>query len=195
MNRSRCRFARAVLAASLSTLLVAHSPVAAQPGVLLQGYYELKTPQGKTVGVPTKADGTAPDFWWDHLATRAKALREAGFTAVWLPPAWKGASGTSSVGFDLFDDYDLGSKDQKGTIPTRYGTREQLERCVAILRANGIDVYLDTVENQRDGGEGPGGFTFRYADAFGKVGDGRFPKFPDCFHHQGIPEDPDVPGP
>ena len=45
------------------------------------------------------------------------------------------------------------------------------------------------------GATGPGGFTFRYADAFGKVGDGRFHKFPDCFHHQGIPEDPDVPGP
>ena len=39
MNRSRCRFARAVLAASLSTLLVAHSPAgcaagSAPPGVL-----------------------------------------------------------------------------------------------------------------------------------------------------------------
>ena len=186
-----------VLAASIGMLLVALAPPAVRGGVLLQGYYQ----QRNGAGVPSPADGAHPggdspaDFWWDHLARQAKALREAGFTAIWLPPVWKGASGTFSVGFDVFDDYDLGSKNQKGSLPTRYGTREQLERCVAIFRANGIDVYIDLVENQRMGGEGPGGFTFRYADALGKVGGGRFPKDPDCFHHKGIPKDPDVPGP
>ena len=185
------------MAASIGTLLVTLAPPAVRGGVLLQGYYQ----QRNGAGVPSPADGAHPggdspaDFWWDHLALQAKALREAGFTAIWLPPVWKGASGTFSVGFDVFDDYDLGSKNQKGSLPTRYGTREQLERCVAIFRANGIDVYIDLVENQRMGGEGPGGFTFRYADALGKVGGGRFPKDPDCFHHKGIPEDPDVPGP
>jgi alpha-amylase len=177
-------------------LLVERGPSSARGAVLLQGYYQ----QRGGVGVPSPADGAhpsgdaPPDFWWDHLAVQAPALRQAGFTAVWLPPVWKGASGTFSVGFDLFDDYDLGSKDQKGTIPTRYGTREQLARCVAILRANGIDVYIDLVENQRMGGEGPGGFTFRYADSTGTKS-GRFPKDPDCFHHRGIPQDPNVPGP
>jgi alpha-amylase len=80
----------------------------------------------------------------------------------------KGASGRGSVGYDVYDDYDLGSKDQKGSVETRYGTREELTRCVAVLRANGLDVYVDLVENQRGRGGGPGG--------------GRFPKDAHDFH-------------
>jgi len=76
-------------------------------------------------------------------------------------------------------------------VATRYGTREQLARCVAVMRANGIDVYLDLVENQRLGGHGPGHQTFRYADADGNVGGGRFPKDPLNFHPN-VPEDPNV---
>src|SRR5262249_47381627 len=140
-------------------------------------------------------------FWWDHLAAQAHALRRAGFTAVWLPPPLKAGSGVASVGYDVFDDYDLGSKNQKGHVPTRYGTREQLARCVAMLRANGLDVYVDLVENQRGGDPGAHRGVFRYADADGQVGDprhdgkgGRFPKDPSCFHFMpgGVPEDPHV---
>ena len=79
-------------------------------------------------------------------------------------------------------------------MPTRYGTREELTHCVAVIRANGLDVYADLVENQRGGGTGPGGFTFRYKDADGKSGGGRFPKDADDFHPN-VPEDPNVPGP
>ena len=173
-------------------LLAGTSPAGA--GVLLQAYY-----QRGDRGVPSPADPAdrpaGPAFWWDHLARQAKALRAAGVTAVWLPPPLKGAAGVASVGFDPFDDYDLGSKDQRGTVPTRYGTREQLARCVAVLRANGLDVYLDLVENHRQGGAGPGGLVFRYRDAFGHPGGGRFPKDPDNFHHHGVPQDPNVAGP
>jgi alpha-amylase len=140
--------------------------------------------------VPSPLDGDASvPFWWDHLAAQASALANAGFTAVWLPPALKGASGSFSSGYDLFDDYDLGAKDQKGTIPTRYGTREKLQRCAAVMRANGIDVYVDLVENQRDGDDGH--FNFKYLDAFGKDGGGRFAKGPGDFHPH-VPEDPGV---
>ena len=185
------------VAASLIGLMIASCPPITRAGVLMQGFYK----RAGGAGVPTPADGAhadgdgPADWWWDHLAAQAKVLAGSGVTAVWLPPVWKGASGTFSVGYDIFDDYDMGSKNQHGTIPTRYGTREQLARCVAIFRANGIDVYVDLVENQRQGGDGPGGFTFRYADALGKVGGGRFPKDPDSFHHKGIPQDPNVPGP
>jgi alpha-amylase len=158
-------------------------------GVLLQAFY-----QRGDKGVPTPFDRDNIDPWWDHLAKQAQSFQRVGFTALWLPPVTKGASGTFSIGYDMFDDYDLGSKNQKGTVPTRYGTREQLARCVAVMRANGIDVYLDLVENQRSGGSGPGGFTFRYLDADGKPGGGRFPKNPENFHPN-VPEDPGtVPG-
>jgi len=181
-------------------LLAALTVAAAFParaGVLLQGYYFRDGGGGSERGVPSPADPNdhVKEFWWDHLARQARSLRAAGITAVWLPAPNKGASGTSSAGFDPFDDYDLGSKDQKGGVPTRYGTREQLARCVAVMRANGIDVYLDLVDNQRVGGSGPGGFTFRYADADGKTPGGRFPKDRDDFHNSEIPQDPDVFGP
>src|SRR5947209_5491912 len=148
-------------------------------GVLLQAFY-----QRGTRGVPCPLDGDAgAPFWWDHLASQAHALARVGFTAVWLPPPLKAGNGVGTVGYDVFDDYDLGSKNQKGHVATRYGTREQLARCVAMLRANGIDVYADLVPNQRGGETGPGVGVFRYADADGHVGDprrdgrgGRFPK-------------------
>jgi alpha-amylase len=158
-------------------------------GVLLQAFYQIGNE-----GIPTAPHGGMTGSWWDHLARQAAALRRAGFTAIWLPPVTKGASGKASVGYDVFDDYDIGSKDQKGAVATRYGTREQLARCVAVMRSSGLDVYADLVENQRGGGSGPGGFTFRYADADGVVGGGRFPKDPDDFHPN-VPQDPNVPGP
>jgi alpha-amylase len=158
-------------------------------GVLLQAFY-----QRGDRGVPTPADGDPISPWWDHLAKQATSFREVGFTAIWLPPVLKGASGRGSVGYDVYDDYDLGSKDQKGSVETRYGTREELTRCVAVLRANGLDVYVDLVENQRGGGGGPGGFTFRYKDAEGNPGGGRFPKDAHDFHPN-VPQDPNVPGP
>lgn len=168
-------------------------------GVLLQAFF---TQDNGKKGVPCPANGDpGADWWWDHLAKQAHALRQAGFTALWLPPPLKGASGLSSNGYDVFDDYDLGSKDQKGHVSARYGSREQLARCVAMLRANGLDVYVDLVENQRDGDTGPGEAVFRYADADEHVGDprhegkgGRFPKDPGCFHFVpgGVPQDPHV---
>src|SRR5580704_4003570 len=126
-------------------------------GVLLQGFYKKKPNNA----VPSPADGDASTpWWWDHLAAQANEFRQVGFTAVWLPPVLKTASGASpqADGYGAFDDYDIGSRDQKGpkgTTFTRFGTREQLQRCVAVLRANGLDVYLDMVEHQRSGDAGP----------------------------------------
>jgi hypothetical protein len=115
-----------------------------------------------------------------------------------LPPVLKTASGAApgADGYGPFDDYDIGSKKQKGSIPTRFGTREQLQRCAAILRANGLDIYLDMVEHHRvgDGGQPPEAFVFRYLGANGTPGAGRFPKNPENFVPQ-VPRDLDLGGP
>jgi hypothetical protein len=50
---------------------------------------------------------------WDHLAAQVKMFPRAGFTTLWIPPPLKGSSSFSN-GYDAFDDYDLGGKDQKG---------------------------------------------------------------------------------
>src|SRR5207247_1514020 len=143
--------------------------------------------------VPSPAAGnpTAP-WWWDSLGGQANSIRSYGFTGIWIPPVWKGASGGYSVGYDPFDDYDIGSKNQKGTIPTRYGTREQLEKCCAMLRANGLDIYADIVDNHRNGDAGD--YSFSYLDAYGTAGGGRFGKGYWDFHPN-VPQDPNVPDP
>jgi len=156
-------------------------------GVLLQAlYFRNKSPNA--VPSPLDGDATIP-FWWDHLAAQANAFRKAGFTAVWLPPPFKGASGGGSSGYDPFDDYDLGSKNQKGTVPTRHGTRKQLQRCAAVLRANGLDVYVDIVDHHRDGDIHP--FIYQYVNFAGEADQGRFPKNPKDFHPN-VPNDPNT---
>src|SRR6201997_3926771 len=164
-------------------------------GVLLQGFYKL----APNNALPSPGDGNANvPWWWDHLAAQAKALSLAGFSAVWLPPLLKSASGATkgADGYGPFDDYDIGSKKQKGSIPTRFGTREDLQRCAAILRANGLDIYLDMVEHHRagDGAHAPEAFVFRYLGANGTPATGRFPEDPDNFLPQ-VPRDPHLGGP
>jgi hypothetical protein len=160
-------------------------------GVLLQGFF--KIPPNEAVPSPADGDQTIA-WWWDHLAKQAHELRQAGFTAIWLPPVLKTSEGgkPGSDGYSPFDDYDIGSKNQKGSVRTRFGSREQLQRLVAILRANGLDVYLDMVEHQRVGDTTP--FVFRYLGADGAPEVGRFPKNPSNFVPQ-VPRDPALGGP
>ena len=176
------------------------------PKILLEAFYK----RGKYVALPCPADpkdGPATDWWWDHLGKQTQSLAQAGFTSVWLPPVTKAEQGIgeAALGYSVFDDYDIGSKDQKGTVHTRYGNREQLTRCAAMLRANGLEIYLDLQLNDRKGGSGADGMTFQYLDAYGNKGGGRFPKNSQCFHsrypagrvpsnfHPEIPQDPNVP--
>ena len=90
---------------------------------------------------------------WDDTARAAPDLAEMGVTDVWLPPAYKGASGTSSVGYDTYDLFDLGEFDQKGTVPTKYGTRAALEAACAALRENGLRVIHDVVFDHKMGAD------------------------------------------
>ncbi|HZJ10912.1 MAG TPA: hypothetical protein VFD39_14535, partial [Trueperaceae bacterium] len=60
--------------------------------------------------------------WWNNLADEAKALAAAGFTSLWLPPAYKGAGGGYDSGYGVYDHFDLGEFDQRGTVRTKYGT-------------------------------------------------------------------------
>lgn len=63
---------------------------------------------------------------WPELTERADGFNDIGINMVWLPPAYKGASGGYSVGYDSYDLFDLGEFDQKGSIPTKYGDKAQL---------------------------------------------------------------------
>ncbi|AFG38552.1 alpha-amylase family glycosyl hydrolase [Spirochaeta africana] len=90
---------------------------------------------------------------WSDLPAMAQPLAEAGITSMWLPPAAKAMNGTFSVGYDVYDFWDLGEFDQKGTVPTRYGTRAELENALSALDGLGIDAYYDVVFNHRMGAD------------------------------------------
>jgi alpha-amylase len=95
------------------------------------------------------ADGSL----WDAVARAAGDLAAMGVTDVWLPPAYKGASGQQSVGYDSYDLFDLGEFDQKGSVATRYGDRAALEEATRALRDAGIGVIQDVVFNHKIGAD------------------------------------------
>ena len=81
---------------------------------------------------------------WPELTRRIPELAEAGYTALWLPPPFK-AGGGLSVGFDCYDRFDLGTKDQNGSITTKYGTETELLYLVETAHRFGLRVYFDNV--------------------------------------------------
>jgi alpha-amylase len=95
---------------------------------------------------------TYPQNWYTYLAKLAPRLREIGFDGMWIPSPAKGASGGFSMGYDPFDQYDLGDKNQRQTLATKFGTKDQLLRLIAVAHANGLEVYPDIVINHMNGG-------------------------------------------
>jgi glycosidase len=85
---------------------------------------------------------------WVEITARIPELAEAGYGSIWLPPPTKGSGGLS-VGYDLWDPFDLGSRDQRGSVRTRYGTEAELLRLVETAHRFGIRVYFDNVMNHR----------------------------------------------
>ena len=94
-------------------------------------------------------DGT----WWDHLSSLAPELRTAGVSSLWTPIPAKGNWGIYDSGYGIYDHYDLGNYEQKGTIETRYGSRAELEQMIATMHKAGIKVYSDVVLNHLYGGD------------------------------------------
>ena len=105
-----------------------------QNGVMLQGF-EWDLP----------ADGAH----WRRLEDAAFRLSRMGFTAVWMPPSGKGSGGGMDVGYGVYDLYDLGEFDQKGSVRTKYGTRDEYLRSIRALKAARIQPMADLVLNHR----------------------------------------------
>ncbi|MGJ3249651.1 MAG: alpha-amylase [Elainellaceae cyanobacterium] len=98
-------------------------------------------------------DGTL----WNELEMKAKDLASAGFTALWLPPAYKGQAGEYDVGYGVYDLFDLGEFQQKNkhenSCRTKYGTRDEYLAAIQALKSHNIQVYADVVLNHKDGGD------------------------------------------
>ncbi len=120
-------------------LTLAAVPAAAAGGGVMMQYFHWYLP----------ADGSL----WRQVAAEAEELAAAGFTALWLPPATKASGGGQDVGYGVYDLYDLGEFPQKGSVRTKYGTREEYLAAIAAAQANGIQVYADVVLNHKGGAD------------------------------------------
>ena len=108
-------------------------------GVLLQGFHWYIKPEEKL---------------WKQLQEKVKSYKEMGFSAIWLPPAYKGVGGIHDNGYGVYDLYDLGEFNQKGSIETKYGTKEDYLACIQAFQKAGINVYGDIVLNHKMGADG-----------------------------------------
>lgn len=126
------------MAALLLALCLAQG-VRAQGVMFQEFYWDTVPPAGQS--------------WWTHIEGQLPALARAGVGSVWVPGPYKGGAGKYDMGYGPYDYYDLGSKDQKGTVATRFGTKDEFLRFVAAAHRWGIKVYPDVVLNHAMGAD------------------------------------------
>ena len=97
----------------------------------------------------TEGGGT----FYRRIGEKAARLAEAGITALWLPPAFKGQT-SLDVGYGTYDLYDLGEFNQKEETRTKYGTKQEYLDCIRSLKDHGLEVYADVVLNHKAGADG-----------------------------------------
>lgn len=123
--------------------------------------------------------------WWNHVRQRVADLSATGFAALWLPPVHKAANiGGPSMGYDPYDYYDLGEFDQKGSVKTWFGSKDELLALIGVAHDHGMEVIADFVVNHCSGADAveqnPVLDQRRWTCFTPKSG--RFPRNWECFH-------------
>lgn len=102
-----------------------------------------------TLQLPVEAvDGSAPPILqifearWETMENRIADIFEVGYGRLWTPPPARGGSGFS-VGYDVFDRFDLGQPRSE----THYGTAEGFRRMIAAAHDAGVAVNPDLILN------------------------------------------------
>jgi alpha-amylase len=130
-------------------------------------------------------NGNFPFDWYTFLAKLAPRLAAMGFDGIWTPPPCKDTNAQSNMGYTPYDYYDIGQKDQRGAIGTRFGTMDSFLRLVAVAHANGLEVYPDIVLDHCAGGapdlsspfqSGSQQFTSFHPNGYAGAGTGRWPR-------------------
>ena len=149
-------------------------------GVLLQAFYW-----------DCAQTENAVSGWWNRLARAVPDIAQAGFTALWLPPASKAANlGGLSMGYDVYDYFDLGEFDQKGSVPTLFGTRGELQALVRAIHDNGMTAYADLVLNHNSGADSQERNPIVDQDLWTRFSpkSGKFPRDWTCFNPSPYPD-------
>lgn len=136
---------------------------------------------GNKVTVPAPSSDPGKPWLADMIRENAASIA-ASFDMVQWPPTSKaqGGAGGGCDGYGVFDKRDLGTKNQQGSVPTRYGSLESLMAAVAALNAYGTSSYGDMVLHQLIGENGGPG-VFRYLGADGHTMNGRGATTPGWF--------------
>lgn len=85
---------------------------------------------------------------WKRLTADADHLKNKGISHIWMPPAFK-ATSSNDVGYGVYDLFDLGEFDQKGTIRTKYGFKNEYLEAIHTLKSKGILPLADVVLNHK----------------------------------------------
>lgn len=89
---------------------------------------------------------------WNYLKTIVPEIKMRGIDSVWIPPVTKGQS-IDDTGYGAYDLYDLGEFEQKGTVRTKYGSKQELLDAISVCKEQGIAVYVDLVMNHKAGAD------------------------------------------
>jgi alpha-amylase len=97
---------------------------------------------------PGVDDSPAPILQWfessfQTIEQRMADVFMAGYGFVWLPPPYRADQGSGSVGYDVYDRFDLGRPGQ----PTAYGTEEGLKSLGRMLHRAGLSLHVDFIMN------------------------------------------------
>lgn len=92
--------------------------------------------------------------YYKDLTKKAKDLEEEGIDTLWIAPMFK-ATGTSDVGYGMCDLYDLGEFNQKGSMRTKYGAVEELEKLIGVSYGNETKIHTDAILNHKAGADLP----------------------------------------
>ncbi len=80
---------------------------------------------------------------WSTIENRMPDIFQTGYGQMWLPPPQRADGGNLSVGYDLFDRFDLG----KPRNETLYGTETSLKTAVSAAHNASVRMYTDFVPN------------------------------------------------
>ncbi|KAB8274309.1 glycoside hydrolase superfamily [Aspergillus minisclerotigenes] len=89
---------------------------------------------------------------WKRLQRSLVSLKSIGVDSIWIPPGCK-AMNPSGNGYDIYDLYDLGEFDQKGSRSTKWGSKTELQSLACSARNLGIGICWDAVLNHKAGAD------------------------------------------
>ncbi len=102
-----------------------------------------------TVHTAVAEDVSPPVFlqWFESsyktIENRMADIHRAGYGAIWTPPPGRADISNYSVGYDVYDRFDLGTTNN----PTLYGTQTGIKSTANAIHRAGLDFHVDFVLN------------------------------------------------